>query len=38
LSRFIEHAQLASCTEAKAATKELLLYENDCNIFNSRAY
>jgi hypothetical protein len=32
LSRFIEHAQLAR-TEAKAITKDLLLYENDCYVF-----
>jgi hypothetical protein len=32
LSRFIEHAQLAR-TEAKAAMKELLLYENECYVF-----
>jgi hypothetical protein len=32
LSRFIEHAQLAR-TEAKASTKDLLLYENDCYVF-----
>jgi hypothetical protein len=32
LSRFIEHAQLAR-TEARASTKDLLLYKNDCHSF-----
>jgi hypothetical protein len=32
LSRFIEHAQLAR-TEGKASTTDLLLYENDCYVF-----
>jgi hypothetical protein len=32
LSRFIEQAQLAR-TEARASTKDLLLYENDCYVF-----